>query len=68
MLECQYKEGLDEGKCVCKQKTSYIEGKGCIFNGELHGLCNGDIECYSTGTECNTKTGNGTCVCKRYHT
>lgn len=50
-----------------KKKLHITEGKGCRFNGALHGLCNDDIKCRSEGTECNTKTGNGICVCKRYH-
>ena len=68
MLVCIYESNTDmEGTCICKSGTSYIEGKGCKWMGELGGFCNQTIACTSTHTKCSTKTGDGLCVCDRFY-
>jgi hypothetical protein len=53
--------------CDCKEQTSYIEGKGCMFMGALNGFCNETIKCNSYNTKCSTKKGDGIYVCERFY-
>lgn len=68
MLACQYTSSTDmEGICICKEGTSYIEGYGCKWRGNLHGFCNETIPCTSSHTVCSAKKGDGLCVCERFY-
>ena len=67
MLTCYIEENAEEGICDCKEKTSYIEGQGCKFMGELNGFCNETIKCISSNSKCNNTKGDGICVCERFY-